>query len=284
MLEPCSQEEADTRALLHLKHAVLNGHRKAFLRTADTDWVVNASFISTKLTELDQIWVGYGFGKTYRDIAAHEVAEGLGDQRCKALPMFHHSTGGDMSSALFNKGKEKAYAAWDIMRDELTHILIVISENPLSFTIDSDEMSVLERFIILQYDPKSKCQTLEEARREMFLKQLKPLEAIPPTKHAAYQHIRRSILPADEVYKALYKQPDYLPTGDFGWVWNDRLQVWMPHWTDLPDVSKGVAALNSCGCKKSCTGSCKCSRVPQRCTSLCACEGMCANNEAFDDE
>ena len=142
--------------------------RKAFLRTADTDWVVNASFISTKLTELDQIWVVYGIRKNI------QVAEGLGDQRCKALPMFHHSTGGDISSALFNKGKEKAYAAWDIIGDELTRILIVISENPLSFTIDSDEMSVLERFIILQYDPKSKCQTLEEARREMFLNSSSP--------------------------------------------------------------------------------------------------------------
>ena len=69
--------------------------------------MVNASFISTKLTELDQIWVGYGFGKTYRDIAAHEIAKGLGDQPCKALPMFHHSTGGDMYSALFNKARKK---------------------------------------------------------------------------------------------------------------------------------------------------------------------------------
>ena len=60
------------------------------------------------------------------------------------------------------------------MGDELTRTLIVISENPLSFTIDSDEMSVLERFIILQYDPKSKCQTLEEARREMFLNSSSP--------------------------------------------------------------------------------------------------------------
>ena len=88
--------------------------------------------------------------------------------------MFHHSKDGDMYSALFNKGKEKAYAAWDIIGDELTRILIVISENPLSFTIDSDEMSVLERFIILQYNPKSKCQTLEEARREMFLNSSSP--------------------------------------------------------------------------------------------------------------
>ena len=91
-----------------------------------------------------------------------------------------------MSSALFNKGKDKAWSAWDIMGYELTRTLIMITENPLSFAIESDAMNVLERFIILQYDPKSRCQTLEEVRREMFLKQLKPLDAIPPTKHAAY--------------------------------------------------------------------------------------------------
>ena len=93
-----------------------------------------------------------------------------------------------------------------------------------------------------------------------------------------------SILPADVTYTALSKQPDYLPTGDYDWCWNDRLQVWMPHWTDLPDVSNGCAALGSCGCKKSCSGKCKCCNVPQRCTSLCKCEGMCSNNEDFDDE
>ena len=145
-------------------------------------------------------------------------------------------------------------------------------------------MDVLERFIIIKYDPKSPCQSLNEARKVMFTKNLKPLEAIPSTKHATFQHIKRSILPADETYKALSNQPDYLPTGDIGWSWNDRLQVWMPHWTDLPDVSNGCATLGSCECKKSCSGKCKCCNVPQRCTSLCKCEGMCSNNEDFDDE
>ena len=104
-------------------------------------------------------------------------------------------------------------------------MLIEIQENPTEFSINSDSLDVLERFIIIRYDPKSPCQSLDDARKVMFIKNLKPLEAIPPTKHAAFQHIKRSILPADVTYTALYKQPDYLPTGDYGWCWNDRLQV-----------------------------------------------------------
>ena len=103
------------------------------------------------------------------------------------------------------------------MGDELTQTLIGIQENPTEFSIDSDSMELLERFIIIQNDPKSPCQSLNEARKVMFIKNLKPLEAIPPTKHAAFQHIKRSVLPADEVCKALSRQPDYLPSGDYGW-------------------------------------------------------------------
>ena len=100
------------------------------------------------------------------------------------------------------------------------------------------------------------------------------IDAIPPTKHVAHQHIRCSILAAKEVFSPLQAACLYISHQNYK---NNRLQVWMPHWTDLPD-----AALNSCGCKKSCTGNCKYSRVPQRC--MCACEGMYANNEAFNDD
>ena len=248
----------------------------------DTDWVVNAAYIYPKLG-LDELWIGLGSGKTYRDIPIHDMCNLLGEFRCNALPLFHSLSGCDVSSALYGISKKKAWQAWETMGDELTQTLIDIQENPTEFSIDSDSMNVLERFIIIQYDRKSPCQSLNEARKMMFIKNLKPLEAIPPTKHAAFQH-KRSILPADETYKALSKQPDYLPTGDYGWCWNDRLEVWMPHWTDFPDVSKGCAALGSCGCKKSCSGKCKCCNVPQRCTSLCKCEGMCSNNEDFDDK
>ncbi|KAL8607832.1 hypothetical protein ACOMHN_005387 [Nucella lapillus] len=39
---PCSHEEADTRMMLHLRHAADEGHNKALLRTVDSDVVVLA--------------------------------------------------------------------------------------------------------------------------------------------------------------------------------------------------------------------------------------------------
>ena len=42
-LSPCQQEEADTRMMLHLRHAADQGHTKAYLRTVDSDVVVLAT-------------------------------------------------------------------------------------------------------------------------------------------------------------------------------------------------------------------------------------------------
>ena len=39
-LQPCNHSEADTRTVLHLAHAADHGHRKAFVRTVDSDIVV----------------------------------------------------------------------------------------------------------------------------------------------------------------------------------------------------------------------------------------------------
>ena len=41
-LQPCNHSEADTRIVLHLAHAADQGHRKAFVRTVDSDIVVLA--------------------------------------------------------------------------------------------------------------------------------------------------------------------------------------------------------------------------------------------------
>ena len=48
-LTPCSQEEADTRLILHAADAVAQGKRKVSVRTVDTDVVVlAATFFSHK--------------------------------------------------------------------------------------------------------------------------------------------------------------------------------------------------------------------------------------------
>ena len=37
--------------------------------------------------------------------------------------------------------------------------------------------------------------------------------------------------------------------------------IWLPHWTTLNDASNACSLLLHCGCARSCTGNCKCSRA-----------------------
>ena len=73
-LSPCHQEEADTQMMLHLYHAAGQGHSKAFLRTVDSDVVVLAINIFHQL-RLSALWIGYGIGKTCKDIPIHHISQ-----------------------------------------------------------------------------------------------------------------------------------------------------------------------------------------------------------------
>ena len=48
-LSPCDHEEGDTKIFLHLKHAVIEGNKKAFIRTVDNDIVVIAISVFHRL-------------------------------------------------------------------------------------------------------------------------------------------------------------------------------------------------------------------------------------------
>ena len=76
-LQPCNHSEADTRIFLHLAHAVAQGHKKASIRTVDSDVVVLAiRFFST--LGLSELWVCFGSGRKIRDIPIHDICSHLG--------------------------------------------------------------------------------------------------------------------------------------------------------------------------------------------------------------
>ena len=64
-LSPCQQEEADTRMMRHLRHAVDQGRAKAYLRTVDSDVVVLAIHFFHNLG-LPELCIGFGSGKENR--------------------------------------------------------------------------------------------------------------------------------------------------------------------------------------------------------------------------
>ena len=90
-LYPCKHEDADTRMMLHLQHAAANGQERAYFRTFDTDVVILVVFHLETLG-LTELWIGFGSGKTFKEISIHTIHTQLGEERCKAILMFHSFT------------------------------------------------------------------------------------------------------------------------------------------------------------------------------------------------
>ena len=273
-------EEADTRIILHLQHAVSDGHQKALIRTVDSDIVILSVhfypvFQKAGLTEL---WVGYGKGKAYTDIPIHQVACQLGPSLCDAIPFFHAFTGCDMSSSMMGIGKKTAWKAW-ADNPEITGTMVAITTRPHEFSESSVHMQNIEAFTVKLYCKNTECKSVNAARRHMFTHSLQSLDRIPPTKAALYQHVKRSLLVSAYIWHCSLNRELNLPDPKLnGWEWNDRLKIWVPYWTCLGDASTACALMLHCGCTKSCKGNCKCFKSAMRRTPLCKCEGGCCNN------
>ena len=277
-LNPYGHEEADTGMFLRAKHAASMGHLKLLMRTVDSDIVIIAIFLFRQL-ELEELWIGYGKGKHYRDIPIHIICRNLGETKSLALPFFHALTGCDLTSAFKTIGKKTAWNIWEVNPD-FSETFAQLTCDPSLLKIDSQQMQNVERFIALCFCKKTTEYGVNSARRKLFTVGLKTWENIPPSLHSLFQHTKRSCYVTCFQWKvSLEKYPVYVDPKPWGWQWNDRLKQYVPFWTELPDVSSACRMIASCGCKVACTGNCKCSRNNLRCSALCACEGTCMNDD-----
>ena len=95
-LTPCTHEEADTRLMIHVADCPTQGYKKITVRTSDTDVVVLAVYTFSLLNIANlQLWIAFGTGKLFRYLAVRNIAEKLGPERARALPLFHSFTGCD---------------------------------------------------------------------------------------------------------------------------------------------------------------------------------------------
>ena len=112
-LAPCSQEEPDTRLLLHVVDAVQKGSKKVVIRTVDTDVVVVAASSFSKINP-DELWVAVGTGSRFRYIAIHELVAAMNSRQCSTLPVFHATTGCDTVSSFAGRGKKTTWETWKV--------------------------------------------------------------------------------------------------------------------------------------------------------------------------
>ena len=111
----CIHEEADTRIVVHIAHALEQGAKTIYVRTVDTDVVVilAGAFFDLIVTQrLASIWVAFGMGKRYRFYHINALCSRLGEPQSRALPVFHAYSGCDTTSTFKGKSKKSAWQAW----------------------------------------------------------------------------------------------------------------------------------------------------------------------------
>jgi len=114
--------------------------------------------------------VSFGTGKTFRFLAAHEIARALGPEKAQALPMFHALTGCecDTVSCFAGHGKRTAWAVWTVL-PELTQTLTFLSTAPDH--INEDAMHTIEVHHILLYDRTSPATDIDKGTSQTICKE-----------------------------------------------------------------------------------------------------------------
>lgn len=273
-MEPCNFEEADERIFVHLKN-ISNDFPRVLIKTVDSDVVVIAISIFHKVV-LRELWIEFGTGKSLRFIPVHEVAINLGAEKCYALPFFNAFSGCDTTSAMSGKGKKAFYNTWMAMYDEITPLLTKLSTISSRNEIEQEDFELIEAFVVSLYSKTCNTRNVNEARKILFSRDSRSIENIPPTNEALVQHILRSVLQASKWHQCLNKQHDSRDPCLWGWKRLNENEM-QPFWTTLPEASSVCRELIKCGCKKGCTGNCKCRKAALECTELCQCSGQCTN-------
>ena len=102
-----AQEEADTRLLLHARHAAVSGYETVLIRTPDTDVAIIACSVSHVMP--CTLPVEVGAGNNQRTVNMTAIAEKLSADVCNALPGLHAFNGGNSTSAFAFRVKSAAF-------------------------------------------------------------------------------------------------------------------------------------------------------------------------------
>ena len=195
----CNHEEADTRIVVHVLHALQQGVTTVQVRTVDTDVVVVLIGVFHKLLlskPKADIWVAFGVGKNYRLYSINALSTSLGTKSLQALPMHHAISGCDTASTFWGKGKKSLWQAWKAF-EEVTDTFAYLASPPFeSLNSNCENFRKIERLIVLVYDKTSASLSINQTRRELFRLKNVTMESMPPTQNALLQHTKRAVYQA----------------------------------------------------------------------------------------
>lgn len=281
-----TQEEADTKMLLHAVDAAAHGATEISIHSPDTDVFILSLGRYPELCEETNFVTGTG--QRHRVIKLWPIVQTLGSAKTAALPALHALSGADNTGSFAGKGKVTWWRAFQEADQEIITALANLgtTEHPTA-----DTMAAIERLICQLYVRNTAIATVKDLRWWLFRKKQAQSERLPPTQAA----LREAIMRAH--YQVMVWNSDTMPAPqlpspqNFGW----RLDgdQWLPVMTTLLPAPEAVIHLVKCGCAKDrcSTNRCQCRKAGLNCTDLCSCSdsgGLCENSydqdDVFDDE
>lgn len=181
----CNHEEADTRIVVHVVHAIQDPNVSSVLvRTVDTDVVVILVGKLNLFRDINpgvNLWVAFGMGRNFSLISINSIGDFLCEARSVSLPVFHALTGCDTTSTFYGKGKKSAWQAW-VQYPNVTPTFKFLANNPFhQLTVDSSHFQQIERFAVIMYDKLSPSSSINRTRMDLFCKSNRDMDKLPPT-------------------------------------------------------------------------------------------------------
>jgi hypothetical protein len=270
----CStQEEADTRMVLHICDAKSTGYERVVVSCSDTDVLVILVAFYPQLSR--ELWMKAGTSKHRRYIAVHEIEcnDGVRD----SLLGFHAITGCDTVSQFFGISKK---SAWKVF-SHMPHLLLQLG---VAHSPGARVLAKAEEFVCRLYDPTSATKSIHTQRCSQFRKGKGILDNLPPTQDALLLHIRRAHYQALVWRNSTVANPELPNPQTSGWCMEqDKL---LPVLMTKKGLSAECVDIMTCGCPETgrhCqTFQCKCKRSKLKCTGACKCTEWCQNPYNID--
>ena len=272
----CTSEEADQRIIRH----VLNLSRYAdyesiLVCTHDTD-VFMLLLANSQPTNGINLVCQFGFGSEKKYFSINEIAQTVGEHKCKALPFFHAFSDCDTVSGFYGHSKAKLWDAWMEHDEEgqLTEVFKSLSDKPKEIT--EYHLGILETFIKKVYYPRSEIfTTLDAERLQQFLRQADPkLRLLPPSRNGLREHVKRAALQGGWIWSEARTDVEFQDPELWGWQWSKNRYV--PRWqSEIEDAVDIYGVCITCSCRKAICKNCKCAKAQLKCLPFCGCRRTC---------
>ena len=215
-----SQEEVDTKILLHAIDATANGATELRIHSPDTDVFVlsvrryphlckNTSFVT-------------GTGHNHCEIKLEKIFHAFGPAKATALPAFHALSGADNTGCFSGKGKASCWKTFIEADEEVISGFSALGVNAIP---SIETMTLIEKFVCQLYVSRTDICTVKELRWWLFRQKQAQSERLPLTQDALSQAILRAhdqllVWNNDEVANRTLPSPENFvwTAGENGWV------------------------------------------------------------------